>query len=143
MNADQRPALIAGPDDDLPSSLRLVLPTGLDRDQTLRGLVQAIQDVRTRLAAHAKQFQRLAGESAASGCQLRQALYRGQALANADAASAIDKSIIGVFGLWDPWSRGRRRLGAARQLRRFAGPGHVAASSRPPWCPGRRRVGHP
>ena len=98
MNADQHPALSAEPA-ELPS-LTLVLPGGLDSDQVLTDLVQAIVQVRGGLAARVRQFQQLAEGYAARGDQVSQALCRGQALGGEHAASTIDESIIEIFDLW-------------------------------------------
>jgi hypothetical protein len=103
MDAEQHPALIAA-HDELPS-LTLVLPAGLGKDQALPGLVQAIGQVRTDLAARARLFQQRAGECAASGDLPGQALCRGQVLASEHAASAIDEGIVGAFGLWEQYER--------------------------------------
>jgi hypothetical protein len=98
MNASQHPALSAEPD-ELPS-LTLVLPPGLENDQTLAALVRAVAEVRGGLAARSRQFQQLAEGHAARGDQVSQALCRGQALGTEHAASAIDEAIVEIFDLW-------------------------------------------
>jgi hypothetical protein len=98
MNADQHPALSYEPA-DLPS-LTLVLPGGLEHDQTLSGLIQAITQARGGLAARIRQFRQLADGYAARGDPLRQALCRGQALGGEHAGIAIDEAIIEIFDLW-------------------------------------------
>jgi hypothetical protein len=103
MNTGKHPALITERD-ELPS-LTLVLPSGLSKDQALTGLVQAIRQVRTELAARVRLFQQRVHECAASGDQLGQALCRGQVLAGEHAAAAIDEQITGAFGLWDQYER--------------------------------------
>ncbi len=107
MDTEQHPALIVE-HDDLPS-LTLVLPGDLGKDQALRGLVQAIGQVRTDLAERVSRFQQRVEDCAAGGDRLGQALCRGQVLAGEHAASAIDEGIIGVFYLWDQYEREIRR----------------------------------
>ena len=109
MDAGQHPALIVE-HDGLPS-LTLVLPASLGNDQALHGLARAIGQVRTDLADRARLLQRRAGECAASGDLLGQALCRGQLLASEHAASAIDEGIVGAFGLWDQYEREIHRAG--------------------------------
>lgn len=101
MKTDQHPILNVE-HDDLPS-LTLVLPRRLDRDQTLKALVEAIGQARTDLVSRAWLCRRLEEDCAADGEPLRQALCRGQALGGEHAAATIDEAIIGVFGLWDQY----------------------------------------
>jgi predicted transcriptional regulator len=101
MNAEEHPALITD-HDGLPT-LTLILPRHLGKVQILQGLVQAIGQVRSDLAARACRFQRRVQECAASGDRLGQALCRGQVLGGEHAASAIDEEIIGIFDLWDQY----------------------------------------
>src|SRR6266508_3491365 len=62
MNTEQHPALITERD-ELPN-LALVLPSDLSKDQALTGLVQAIRQVRTDLAARVRLFQQRVRECA-------------------------------------------------------------------------------
>ncbi len=103
MNTEQHPALITERD-ELPN-LALVLPSDLSKDQALTGLVQAIRQVRTDLAARVRLFQQRVRECAASGDELGRALCRGQVLAGEHAAAAIDEGIVGAFDLWDQYER--------------------------------------
>jgi hypothetical protein len=109
MGTEQHPALIVE-HDDLPS-LTLVLPGDLGKDQALKGLVQAIRQVRTDLAEQVSRFQQRVEECAANGDRLGQALWRGQVLASEHAASALDEGIIGAFDLWDQYESGIQRAG--------------------------------
>jgi hypothetical protein len=81
--------------------LTLVLPAGLARDQLLAGLAEAIGRARATIPGRAQLFRRRTGECAATGDTLGQAQCRGQALANDQAAAAIDEAIVEAFGLWD------------------------------------------
>src|ERR1700690_1511690 len=84
-----------------PLSLTLVLPGDLDKDQILKGLGQAIGQIRTVLAQRAALFHQIVAECAASGSQeLRLAVCHGQALAAEEAAATIDESIVEAFDLW-------------------------------------------
>ncbi len=121
MNTEQHPALITERD-ELPSPT-LVLPGDLGKDQALTGLVQAIGQVRTDLAARVRLFQRRVQEFAASGDQLGQALCRGQVLAGEHAAATIDEGIVVAFNLWDQYER------EIRQAAQIAGSGERMPSN--------------
>ena len=139
MNADQHPALITG--HTVLPTLTLILPTGLDGDQILQGLVQAIEQARTDLAARVDLFQHRVQECAASGDKLSQALCRGQVIGGEHAAMALDEEIIGQFDLWDQYDTTpqTRQHPSARQAPQAASPpaGDAGLSS----APGRRSLG--
>jgi len=101
MNTGQHPAPPPG-GSDVPA-LTLVLPPGLVNDQVLAGLAETIAQVRTQLAARAQLFHHRAGQNAASGGQLGQALCRGEALGSEHAVAAIDEAIVEMFGLWQQY----------------------------------------
>src|SRR5579859_1943647 len=87
-----------------PLSLTLVLPGDLDKDEILKGLTQAIGQVRSALAQRAAVFQQIAEECAANGGhELHLAACHAQALVTDEAAAAIDESIVEAFGLWDEY----------------------------------------
>jgi len=102
MCADQHLAL-SEDYDDVPG-LTLVLPGDLGKDEILTGVVQAIGQVRTQIAARALQFRNLAQGYAAGGDSLSQALCRGQALCAEHVIAVIDESIVEVFVLWDQYA---------------------------------------
>ncbi len=102
MCADQHPALNEDYD-DVPG-LTLVLPGDLGKDEILTGVVQAIGQVRTQIAARSLQFRKLAEGYAAGGDSPSQALCRGQALGAEHAVAAIDEAIVEVFVLWDQYA---------------------------------------
>jgi hypothetical protein len=99
MNAQQPPA--ADGDHVEPYALTLVLPEHLDRDQMLRGLVEAIGQIRVALANRTCLFRNWEDRWAAHGDQIRQSLCHGESLATEDAVLIIDEAIIEAFGLWE------------------------------------------
>jgi len=84
-------------------TLTLVLPGHLDRDQMLRGLVEAIAQVRVVLANRACLFRNSEASWAADGDQIRQTQCHGEALATEEAVATIDEAIIEAFDLWEQY----------------------------------------
>jgi hypothetical protein len=99
MNTDPHPAPAAEADN--PPTLTLVLPPHLTSDDAITGLARVIEQLRRTQALRTRRFRQMAEECAASGGQeFRLGLLRGQASAAAEAAAAIDESVIEVFDLW-------------------------------------------
>lgn len=99
MSTDPHPA--SGAEADNTPSLTLVLPPHLASDDAVKGLVAVIEQLRCTQALRTRRFRQMAEECAASGGrEFRLGLLRGQASAAAEAAAAIDESVVEAFGLW-------------------------------------------
>jgi hypothetical protein len=151
MNADGHRALRASDDDDneLPG-LTVLLAGHLEGDQVLRGLVAAIGQVRSGLAARARLFEGLRDGCAVRDDRLGQAFCRRQVLDGGHAVAVIDEAIVEMFGLRGTYGaqpRGRARSGAPPTAWPGPGPGvpprgravPVARHAQKSRCPGTAR----